>query len=344
MNRLKGLVVVLAVLILSAAALCEEQAPAEEEDRGYLNRPPVYLRDDRDIPIATFGVFVPKPGTTTLISSAVAPESSRFVADGASVQPYLKYTSMNVRLGLLHGFHGGYAAGFMVPWSWQRVRNGIGTLTQALPATGDVNGLGGVMLLGKKMLYQNKKGDVLVFSAGLELPTGEDNAQFDQDNAVTNAYYRNYPKRMPLSWQPANGAYNASFTLGYLQTVGRLGYEGILAYKSHGKGDEDVKLGNIWIASASATYGISKNLAVACDLIYRNQGNDSYPNAPNPALFSTALAGTTTHGTSVFLDPSIRWNLSKKYTVGVGLTQLLKTPDDGMVPRSKWFVFLYPNY
>ena len=84
-------------------------------------------------------------------------------------------------------------------------------------------------------------------------------------------------------------------------------------------------------------------MATSLELVLRSQGDDSYPNAPPPGVNQPALAGTTTHGTSLLLNPSIRCTLTKWVTIGVGLKWDVIRPDDGMVPRSAVFLILYPN-
>ena len=242
--------------------------------------------------------------------------------------------------GVMRGMRRGSAFGILVPASWIVVRSGIG----GLPATGDTYGLGGAILFAKKTLRTGANGGVVVGSFGLELPTGKDDATFDQSNAVTNAYYSGCPRRMPLAWQPSNGATNLHLVLSCGRAIRRVSYQGILAYKLNGAGDEDVRLGSVIVGALSATYGLSPGVAGSLEVVLRSQGNDSYPNAPAPGVSQPALAGTTTHGTSLSINPSIRCSLGKRLTIGLGARLSVIKPDDGMVPRSRLFLILYPNF
>lgn len=302
-----------------------------------MNQPPVFLRDENDVPLATFGVFTVPRGQLRFCSSAAAPESSGFVQGGAPVQPALHVTGFGFRAGLMFGLGGGLTVGAMVPWSEMRAEYGIG----GLPATGTANGVGGLLLFAKKPVWWGGHGDFVVASAGLELPTGQDACTFAQSNAVTNAYYSGYPQRMPLAWQPSNGAFNGHFVLGYLKRAGRVSYEGTAALKLHGAGDEDVMLGNILILAANGTCGLSERTALSLGLVYRSQGDDSYPNMP--VASNPALAGTTTHGSAIYLDPTLRFDLTRRITIGLGMRQVLMQPDDGMIPRSRFFLIAYPK-
>jgi hypothetical protein len=337
--ELLKLMFLLQVGLALSAAPCHAQSESGAS-RGYLYLPPVFLRDEHDIPVATFGAYLPAGGKTLICASAAAPESDGFHSGGVDAQPLLKLNGLSVKAGLIHGFGAGWAAGFMVPYAWTGLSYGIG----GFPATGRADGPGGLLLFAKKSIGQTADRGCIVGTAGIELPTGRDDYTFDQSNYVTNAYYRGYPRRMPLSWQPCNGAVNLHFVLGYLHRSNRVSYEGLLAYKIHGKGDEDVKLGNVLLASANATYGLSKKTAFAVGLVLRSQGDDSYPNAPAPGVMQAALAGTTTHGWGLYLDPTIRMDITRHITVGVGLSKTLVEPEDGLVPRSRLFLILYPNF
>ena len=104
------------------------------------------------------------------------------------------------------------------------------------------------------------------------------------------------------------------------------------------------KLGNVLVAAVSATCGMWARGAASLELAVRTQKDDDYPNAPAPGVSQPALAGTTTHGTSIFLNPSVRFNLTSRITVGVGMRLAVVKPDDGMAPRSRVFLLVYPNF
>jgi len=330
----------LLLLLLCVAISPAAWSNSDEPDEGYLIRPPVFLTDEPDVPLTTFAASVPVPGHLTLCSSASSPESDGFAQNGADVQPSLKLSRIGLAAGVMRGMGRGSAVGVLVPASWVRVRSGIG----GLPATGDTYGLGGAILFAKKTLRSGRNGSLVVGSLGLELPTGEDDATFDQSNAVTNAYYANSPRRMPLTWQPSNGATNFHLVLSFGRALRRVSYQGILAYKLNGAGDEDVRLGNVIVGALSATYGLSPGIAGSLEVVLRSQGDDSYPNAPPPGVNQPALAGTTTHGTSLSINPSIRCSLGTRLTIGLGARLSVIKPNDGMVPRTRVFLILYPNF
>ena len=148
---------------------------------------------------------------------------------------------------------------------------------------------------------------------------------------------------MPLGWEPSSGTFNGLLAASYGRLYQRLSYEALLAGKIYGTNDEDVKIGNILIAAITGTYGINRDLAGSLGFTLRSQADDDYPDAPNPALFQTSLAGTTTHGTTLFLDFGVRYIVMKKVTVVFVLRTPIMDPDNGMVPRTQYSIIFYPN-
>jgi hypothetical protein len=203
--------------------------------------------------------------------------------------------------------------------------------------------LGDIAMLGKKLLWNRGQNEKLVATFGFELPTGKDDAVFDQSNSVTNAYYTGDSHRMPLSWQPGSGTWDGYLALAYSKTHERLSYEGLVAAKVNSTGDQDVKIGNTLIVAMSGTYGVVRQAAFSLSAVLRTQGNDRYPNAPAPGVGQPALAGTVVHGTILYLDPSIRINIAKLVTVGFGWRYPVIKPDDGLVPDLQGFIIFYPS-
>ena len=119
--------------------------------------------------------------------------------------------------------------------------------------------------------------------------------------------------------------------------------ESIVLEKLYSSDDEDTKIGNIFIASVNGTYGISRTVAGSLGLTLRSQSNDSYPEAPFPGVDAPPLTGTTTHGTTLYIDPSIRFTVAKQATVGIGYRFPALLPNNGMVPRVQVFFIVYPN-
>jgi hypothetical protein len=183
-----------------------------------------------------------------------------------------------------------------------------------------------------------------VAAAGIELPTGMDHAAFAQSNAVTNAYYRNYARRMPLSWQTGSGSVDGLFGLSYGHSCNRLSYEALVVTKINGSGDEDVHIGNTLLVAGTASYGLAKSAAISLGLTVRSQANDDYPNAPAPGVGQPALAGTTTHGTALYLDPSIRVLVANRAIVGLGIRFPLIDPESGLVPKGLLSIIFSPGF
>lgn len=333
-SRLFG---VLMVLILIWAASCLQAN--ETDDYGYLVDPPVFFDSFPDFPLAGMAAEIPSPGKTIPDIDISSLNSDRFRENGVDVQPQLSVDTTSIRLGALHGFNGGWAGGISIPWIRTKVSGEIG----GQPASGVADGLGDILLLGKKALKKIDNRSRFVVAAGLELPTGKDDAIFGQNNAVTNAYYSNFPQRMPLSWQPGSGSVDGYLALSYGRKNGRISYVGIAAAKLHTSGDEDVEIGDIYIAGASSTYGISKRVAVALSLILRTQSDDSYPQASPPGVNQPALAGTTSHGTTLYLDPSVRYSIAGRVTVGLSVRIPVIKPDDGLVPQTRLSLIFFPT-
>ena len=258
-------------------------------------------------------------------------ESDGFRVAGNNVQPSLTTTLDSARLAVIHGFARRWAVGAWIPWKRTCVRGLLG----GYPGNATVEAIGEPALFAKHVLMGSKRGSRLVAMAGIEFPAGLSDATFDQNNAATNGYYQNSPGRLPIGWQPSSGTLNGYLSLAYGRKWHRLSYEGILAGKFYSTGDEGTKVGNIFVAAATGTYGMGKNVAASLDITLRNQQDDFYPNAPAPGVYQPPDYGTTTHGTTVFLEPSIRFNVLKMATVGIGVFYPMVKPDNGLVQRSQ---------
>jgi hypothetical protein len=75
----------------------------------------------------------------------------------------------------------------------------------------------------------------------------------------------------------------------------------------------------------------------------RNQTDDDYPNAPPPGVNQPPLIGTTTHGTTVYVSPAVRFTYKGYVTFGVEARIPVVKPEDGMVPRTDFGFIIYPN-
>ena len=309
----------------------------EPEDRGFLDRPPVFIGGEQDIPLPLFGADLPPPGKLVPDFDAASVRSAGWSSNGVPVQPALGVTITTVRVGALYGLNTNWAAGLSIPWKQISIRGGIG----GQPATRNVLALGGAALLGKKLIWRGPGGDQAAVTFGIELPTGEGKASFDQANPATTAYYG--VPHIPTSWQPASGSLNGCLAGAYRRARGRLSYAALIAAKLHSPGDQDAVIGSILILGANATYGVARNLAFALGLTCRLQGNDRYPNAPPPGVGQPALAGTTTHGLQLSLDPSVRFKVMGRVVVGAGFRPLLIRPDNGMVPDARVYILFYPS-
>lgn len=311
----------------------------ESDENGYLVNPPIYFQSDPDFPLAGMAAEIPKPGETLPGVDIINVESDGFNDNGVNVQPFLSVQETNVRIGALHGFNNKWAAGLSLPWSRNKVIGSIG----GQPASGIAEGIGDILLLVKKGLIKSDSESSLVAAAGIELPTGKDDSVFAQDNDVTNGYYSNSSQRMPISWQPGSGSVDGYLALSYRRNNGRVSYMGIIATKLHTPAFEDAKIGDIFVTGISGTYGITKRIAAALSLVLRAQANDSYPQAPPPGVNQTALAGTTTHGTILYLDPSVRYNIAGRVTIGLDAKIPVVKPDNGFVPQTRLSVIFFPS-
>ncbi|MEN6415229.1 MAG: hypothetical protein ABFD49_01660 [Armatimonadota bacterium] len=325
--------------LLLCIILAESGAGGEEDDRGFLDRPPVFIDNEYDFPLTGMGAEIPVAGETIPAVDSTDFESDHANQGGVNVQPDLSTKFTTTRLGALRGFNGNWAAMLTIPIQRTRIRGRIG----GEDATSTDTALGDIAMLAKKMLWNRGDNEKLVATFGIELPTGKDDAVFDQSNAVTNAYYTGNTRRIPLSWQPGSGTWDGYLALAYSKAHKRLSYEGLIAAKLNSRGDEDVKIGNTFIAAVAGTYGIVRQAAVSLSAVMRTQGSDSYPNAPSPGIDQTALAGTTVHGTILYLNPSIRLDIAKKATVGFGWRYPVIQPDDGLVPDVQGFIIFYPD-
>ena len=213
----------------------------------------------------------------------------------------------------------------------------------AFPASTAEEGVGGISLIGKKVFWKGSSNQSAVVTAGVQLPNGLSTAAFGESNASTNGYYNNSPARLPISWQPSSGTLNGYLALAYGSRGHRLSYEGILLEKLYSSDDEDTKVGNIFIASINGTYGISRTLAGSLGVTLRSQADDSYPEAPSPGVDAPPLMGTTTHGTTLYIDPSIRFVVDKQATIGIGFRLPAILPDNGMVPNVQVSFIAYPS-
>lgn len=327
---------IIAIAALSGHfCLCADDA---NNNMGFLCRPPVYIISYPDFPLTGMGIELPAKGVIVPDGDVSSTESDGFRKNGVNVQPALRVEKNTYRLGALRGFGGGWAAGITIPWCRNPVRGNIG----GLPAYGVGEGFGDMGVVGKKLLWENCSGMKVVGSVGLELPTGKDDATFGQNDAATRGYYTGPTPRMPLGWQAGSGSLDAYLAIAAGRRQGRISYMGLVAAKLHTEADQDVKIGNIFAASLSGTYGVSKNIAAALELDLRTQANDSYPNSPLP-VEGPLLAGTTTHGTMLFITPSVRVRIANRFTIGVGVKYPIVKPDNGMVPRVDFSFILSPG-
>ena len=325
------------LLVLLSTAPCFGQWIGGAGERGFLDRPPVYINNEPDFPLTGLGGTMPAPGQIIPDVDISGVASDHWNHDGVNVQPGLDVKLRWIRVGAMRGFDGGWAAGLSIPYYRNRISGTIG----GLPAASKADGLGGIMLGGKKILWQDRcRYNRIAFAAGVELPTGKDNAMFDQTNPVTEGYFPGL-QRVALGWQPSSGTTNGLMALSYLHSKGRFSYEGLVAGKIYGSGTQDVKVGNTFIASLQSTYGVSRDLAASFGLTFRTQKDDHYPNAP---LTDTALlAGTTTHSSLLYLDMSLRYVVMRKVTIGVGIRTPINNPDEGMDPTTQFSVIFYPS-
>lgn len=326
------------VLVMLVIGLCAHSVIAEERnDEGFLRNPPLFVDSQPDIPLASMGIDMPEEGKVMPDFDSSRIKSIAFNQDGNNVQPGLSVKLTTVRVGALYGIRRDLAAGIGFPWR----RSSIRGLTGGQPTVATIESFGQILVGAKKLVWEGNACDRIVVSGGLELPTGRDDARFEQTNPVTTAYYG--VNRLPLGWQPSTGTLNGYLGVAYGRYAGRLAYEAVLAAKFHGTGDQDVHVGNIFIASGTATYGISRRLAFSLGLTVRGQGDDSYPQAPPPGVEQPATAATTTHSTGLYLNPAVRFTIFRKAVIGVGFMFPLVDPSEGMVPEGTLSVIFYPD-
>jgi hypothetical protein len=329
----KAVVLIVIVLALSVAGVADEC----NNDQGFLRNPPLFPDSQPDIPLASMGINMPPAGRAAPDFDSSQFRSIAFNQNGNNVQSALSVTLTTVRVGFLYGVRPDLAAGISLPWK----RTAIRGMTGGQDSTATIQSVGQILLGAKKLLYQGSSKDRVVLSGGIELPAGRSADPFDQTNSVTTAYF-GY-NRIPLGWEPSTNTVNGYLGVAYGREAGRFAYEGILAAKFYGTGTQDVSVGNIFIASATATYGISRKLAFSLGLTMRDQGNDSYPQAPSPGVQQPATAGTTTHSAGLYLDPSIRFTIFGKATIGAGFLFPIIQPEEGMVPEGTLSLILYPR-
>ena len=323
--------------MLGASRMCLAQWATARGERGFLDRPPVYTNNEPDFPLTGLGGTMPDPGQIIHDVDLSGVSADHFNANGRNVQPGLDVEIQWIRVGAMRGFNGAWAAGLSVPFYRNLVKGTIG----GQRATSIAEGFGGIALGGKKILWEDKcQASRVAFAGGIELPTGKDDAIFNQSNFVTNSYFPGL-RRVPLGWQPSTGTFNGLAALSYTRSRGRVSYEGLLAGKIFGTGAQDVKMGNVLIASAQGTYGISRDLAGSLGLTLRSQADDSYPNAP--LVSQPALAGTTSHSTILYVDAGIRYVVMRKVTVGLGIRTPINNPSAGMVPTTQFSIIFYQS-
>lgn len=335
---MRRLVIPIAVLaMLGSSRMCVAQWTNAPGKSGFLDRPPVYINNEQDFPLTGLGGAMPGPGETIPDVDISGVSGEEWNQNGKDVQPGLDVELKWIRAGVMHGFGDGWAAGFSVPYYRNLVKGTIG----GQPATAIAEGFGNIALGAKKILWEDGcHSSRVALAGGIELPTGKDNSVFGPNNFVTTGYFPG-TQRLPLGWQPSTGTLNGLVALSYTRSRGRLSYEGLLAGKIFGASDQDVNIGNILIAAAQGTYGVSRDLAASLGLTLRTQGDDSYPNAP--LVGQPALAGTTTHSTILYLDAGIRYVVMRKVTVGVGIRTPINNPDEGMVPTTQVSIIFYPS-
>lgn len=341
-NKMRLFLLISSVVLILAAtpALAQSEwgIPSSGKN-GYLDRPPVFVTNEPYFPLTGLDFNMPRPGEIIPAVDISGISSDDFRQNGKNVQPGLDVEINWIRAGALRGFKGGWAAGISVPWYRNKVKGNM----HGLPTTSIAEGFGNILLAGKKIIWRGNSGRLAVVAAGVEFPSGKNNSVFGQSNAATNAYWRNFPQRLPLGWQPSTGTFNGVFAISYGQYAHRYSWEGFLAYKAYSADDEDVKVGNIFIASVDGTYGISKPLAVSLGFTLKSQADDSYPEAPPPGVQQPLTAGTTTHGATLYLDSTIHYIILQKVTVGVGIRVPIVKPDAGMVPSGQVSLIFYPN-
>jgi hypothetical protein len=335
---MKILVITQALLVL--LSVCS-YAQDNDGEKGYLDTPPIFIDSEIDFPLTGMGIEMPKPHEILPDTDFMSLKSNGFNQNGVNVQPSLSVKYDVVRLGALYGLSKDWAAGISIPWYKIQVQ---GAMAGGFPSSSAVKGIGGINIGGKTRLWSNNEGCSLVATGMIQLPNGLNHATFNQSNAATDRYFTGSIQRMPLSWQPSSGTINGYLGLAYGKTNQRLSYVGLVATKLHTSDDEDVKIGNIFVVAGAATYGVARRLAAAFGLTLRVQADDNYPNAPAPGVEAFPTMATPTHGTTLFVDPSIRFIVTRNIAVGVGIRIPVVKPDNGLVPDTRFNVIFYPGF
>lgn len=337
---MKHTILLVVTFSLLAASILAEENDAKKRSRGFLEDPPVYVVSEPDMPLAGFGAFVPKTGEVLPAIESTTFESSEWRQDDVVVQPNLFVKFNTLRFGALYGLRSDWAVMAAVP----RTRVLLGSEIGTQPATVTNTNFGETVLAAKKVLWQCTERSRLVGAFGIELPTGTDDVHFDQNNSSTDAYYPTDPGRLPISWQPSAGSVNGLFGLSWARYVGRMSYAAMAVVKIHGRGFADSKIGNIGLISGCATYGLSRWAAASLGLTLRKQSDDHYPGVTPPVTSQLALAGTTTHGTTLYVDPSLRFLVANRLVIGVDVRYPVVKPKDGIVPAVRVDAIFYPSW
>jgi len=281
---------------------------------------------------------MPNPGVLVPDVDFSGVSADHWIHNGHNVQPGLDLELQWIRVGALRGFRGGWAAGISVPYYRNLVLGNIG----GFPATAIAEGFGNVALGAKKVVWQDKCQIQRVIVAGaVELPTGKDDAIFNQTNRATTGYY-GPSQRIPLGWQPSTGTWNGLMALAYGHYYKRLSWEFLLAGKINGTGTQDVHVGDLFVTALTGTYGISKSLAGTLGLTIRAQADDDYPNSPIP-VNQFPLTATTTHSTLLYLDVGVRYVVMDKAVIGIAIRTPINKPSEGMDPTTSVSYIFYPN-
>lgn len=310
-----------AALILAALTL---QVTAQET--GYFDRPRVYIEDDIAIPTTFMGAPIPQDKTLMWNISSAYLSSDKFKYEGQEVQQYLDVRLWNIRVSA-EKMYGKTSFGASLPIGINEVRGWINNL----PTRSDGGKLGDISIVGKRDIWTGHDGDNVTLAAAIELPTGKDNTRFKDSNASTNAFYPQNNQRLPLGWQPGSGSTDFILSAAYNKAAYRKAYSAVLACKLHGKGDEDVQLGNVWLLSLNTTKALSPNLAASLGLTYRDAKNDKYPYPLDPVL-----NGTTQNGRAVFLSPGLQFRTKQNLTLGLSFRFPISKPNNGLIQDSKW--------
>ncbi len=325
-------------ILLTASLECTAQWTSPSGEQGFLCNPPVYVNNEPDFPLTAFAVLDPKPGDLAFDVDLSGQRANDWNVDGDNVQPDLELRRGWIRFSGMRGFGDGWAAGLSIPWYRNKITGQIG----GFPASGVADGFGNVTLIGRKVLWEDcKRGAKLTAALGLDLPVGADDQSFGPDNIVTNGYF-NSGRRIPLGWQPSSGTFNGLGSLAYGQSRDRFAWQALVAGKVYGMNDEDVKIGNVFLAAINSTYGITRDLAGSLGFTLRSQSDDEYPNSPLP-VNGPELRGTTSHSAIVYVDAALRYNIKDVVTIGIGVRAPIMHPDDGMDPLEEFSIIFYPS-